>query len=165
MIPHPSYDFMKLPSNPWPLAIILTFVLFISGTVGLVVMACSQKVELVSPNYYEQELKFQSQIDRLERTSQPGAQARVAYDTPGQRLTVSLPASPEPQTVRGKIQLYRPSESGLDHQVELRLDASGTQVIDGRDLRAGLWKVRVSWTVDQREYFTEKAIVVPRKTA
>jgi hypothetical protein len=50
---------MKSNRNLWPWAIVLTFVLFISGTVSLVVMACSQKVELVSQNYYEQELQFQ----------------------------------------------------------------------------------------------------------
>ena len=46
-------------------------------------MACSQKVDLVSPDYYEQELKFQGQIDRVERTRRAASQAAVAYDAAG----------------------------------------------------------------------------------
>ena len=42
---------MKLKSNPWPFAIILTFIIFLAGTIGLVVMACTRKVDLVSSNY------------------------------------------------------------------------------------------------------------------
>ena len=53
---------MATTRNLWPLGIILTLAAFITGTVGLVVMACSQRVDLVSPDYYERELKYQGQI-------------------------------------------------------------------------------------------------------
>ena len=39
---------MKTPRNLWPTGIIVTFVLFFAGTIGLVVMACSQRADLVS---------------------------------------------------------------------------------------------------------------------
>ena len=63
--------------------------LFIAGTAGLIVMACSQKTDLVSADYYEKELKFQGQIDRVERTRRAASQASVAYDAAGN-------ASPSP---------------------------------------------------------------------
>ena len=43
---------MKNSRNLWPLGIIVTFSLFFAGTVSLVVMACSQKTDLVSADYY-----------------------------------------------------------------------------------------------------------------
>jgi len=43
---------MKPTPNLWPLGIIAAFVIFISGTISLVVMASSHKAELVSDNYY-----------------------------------------------------------------------------------------------------------------
>ena len=154
---------MKLSHNPWPWAIVLTFVLFISGTVGLVVMACSQKVELVSPNYYEQELKFQGQLDRLNRTSRLAVPNVVNYDAAQRRLTITLPPEQARRAVRGRIQLYRPSESGLDRQLELRPDRSGLQAIDASALTPGLWKVRVSWTVDRQDFFVEQKLVLGPK--
>ena len=78
---------MKTSRNLWPLCIIVTFVLFFAGTVGLIVMACSQKVDLVSADYYEQELKFQSRIDRVERTRRAATQATAAYDAARRSIT------------------------------------------------------------------------------
>jgi hypothetical protein len=154
---------MKPPRNLWPPAIITTFALFFAGTVGLVVMACSQKVDLVSSDYYEQELKFQGRIDRVERTRQAAAQAAVAYDAARRCITVSLPADQARHQVTGLIELYRPSAAGLDRTVELAPDARGVQRLDAAGLAPGLWKVRVSWTVDHQDYFLDQKVVVAAK--
>ena len=37
----------------------------------------------------------------------------------------------------------------------------GSQRIDARTLTPGLWKVRVSWTVADKEYYIDRSIVVP----
>jgi nitrogen fixation protein FixH len=154
---------MKLPYNPWPWAIILTFVVFISGTVGLVVMACSQKVELVSANYYEQELKFQGQLERLKRTSQLGAEAAVTYDAAQGRIRISLPPEQACQEVHGQIQFYRPAQADLDRQMQLQLDAKGSQSFDASGLKPGLWKIRVSWTAGKQDYLIDQKLVIPAK--
>src|SRR6476619_1755487 len=75
--------------NLWPYGIILTFVLFISGTVGLVVMACAQKVDLVSLDYYEQEIRFQSRLDRAARTETLGAS--VSYKEEARQICIGVP--------------------------------------------------------------------------
>lgn len=127
-------------------------------------MACSQKVELVNFNYYEQELKFQNQIERVARTSRLETRASVTYDRAKKEILVSIPCGNDSQSVRGKIEFYRPSESSLDYQLDLRLNATGVQGISSENLRAGLWKVRVSWTVERQEYFIDQAIVIPHRT-
>ena len=151
---------MKNGKNPWPWAIILTFVLFICGTVCLVVMACAQRVDLVSANYYEDELKFQKQLDRLNRARQLEGTARVTCDNAKHRLTVSLPPQEVGHDIVGQIQLYRPSAAGLDRQVALHPDSSGLQALDASSLAPGLWKVRVFWTVDQQDYLIDQKVVV-----
>ena len=45
---------MQTNRNLWPIGIVVVCALFVAGTVGLIVMACSQKVDLVSKDYYEQ---------------------------------------------------------------------------------------------------------------
>jgi hypothetical protein len=155
---------MKPTQNLWPYAIILTFVLFISGTVSLVVMACSQKADLVSPNYYEEELKFQGQLDRLKRAQQLPGSASVAYDDAQRRITIALPHQGIGHEITGNVQLYRPSEAGLDRHLELRLDEQGNQFVDARSLAPGLWKVRVAWTVDKQDYLVDEKVVVSPAT-
>ena len=82
---------MKPPRNLWPLGIILTFVVFISGTVGLVVMACLHNTELVNANYYDQEIKYQARIDSEARAQQAGA--TVSYDSAARHIVISLPSA------------------------------------------------------------------------
>jgi nitrogen fixation protein FixH len=154
---------MATSRNLWPLGVILTLVGFFAGTVCLVVMACSQSMDLVSPDYYERELKFQGQIDQVKRAHQPASQASVAYDKAGKCITVSLPAGQAGREISGRIELYRPSAAGMDRAVKLAPDIKGVQRLDAAGLTPGLWKVRVSWTFDRQEYFLDEKVVVGAK--
>jgi hypothetical protein len=156
---------MQTSRNLWPLGIIVTFVLFFTGTVCLVVMACSQKVDLVSKDYYEQELKYQGRIDRVERTQRAVTQAAIAYDAVAQCITVSLPTDQAGHEVTGRIELYRPSASGLDRALKLEPDAKGVQRVDAAGMSPGLWKVRVSWTVEKQDYYLDQKVVVGAKAS
>ncbi len=138
----------------------LVFALFISGTISLVVMACSQRVDLVSADYYEQEIKFQNHIDQVDRTQRLSRDAAVTYDAATRRIRVALPAASGAGAMAGHIQLYRPSAAGLDRRVDLQPDAQGVQFLDAANLQRGLWKVRVSWTVESREYFLDQSIMI-----
>ena len=154
---------MATTRNLWPLGIILTLAVFITGTLGLVVMACSQRVDLVSPDYYERELKYQGQIDRVERTHRAASQGSVAYDAAGKCITVSLPADQVSLAVWGSIELYRPSAAGMDHAVSFKPDAKGIQRLDATGLAPGLWRVRVSWTSEKQNYYFEQKVVLGSK--
>jgi len=156
---------MATSRNLWPLGIILTLVVFFAGTVGLVVMACSQRVDLVSPDYYERELKFQGRIEQVERTHRAANQASVAYDATGKCITVSMPANQAGHEISGRIELYRPSASGMDRAIQLAPDVKGTQRLDAAGLAPGLWKVRVSWTFERQDYFLDEKVVVGAKTS
>jgi hypothetical protein len=151
---------MKPTRNPWPVGIIAACALFVAGTAGLIALACSQKVDLVSKDYYEQELRFQSQIDRAERTRRTAGQASIAYDPARQCITVSLPPGHVHGNVWGSVQLYRPSAAGMDRAVKLDPDASGVQRLDAAGLAPGLWKIRLSWTVDHQDYYLENQVIV-----
>ena len=154
---------MKTSRNLWPLGIIVTFVLFFIGTVGLVVMAFSQKVDLVSADYYEQELKFQGRIDRVERTRHAATQATVAYDAASRCITVSLPPEQARLEVWGSIELYRPSAAGMDRAH--KPDANGTQRLDASAMAPGLWRVRVTWTAAKENYYLDQKVVVGPKAS
>ena len=146
--------------NLWPYGIIAVFAVFIPATIGLIIMACSHKEELVSANYYEQEIKFQAQMERLARTQQLGPQAGVAYDAAARSLSITLPADHVRREATGHIELYRASAAGLDRQVKLQPNASGLQTLDTSGFPAGPWKVRVSWKVGSEDFLIEKNVVL-----
>ncbi|MCX6921761.1 MAG: FixH family protein [Verrucomicrobia bacterium] len=154
---------MKTDRNLWPLGVISVLVLFFVSTVGLIVMACSQKTDLVSADYYEKELRFQGQIDQVERTRRTTSLASVTYDAAGKCLTISLPTDQAQRNISGHIELYRPSAAGMDLTVKLEPDAKGVQRLDAAGLAPGLWKVRVSWTVEHQNYYLDQKVVVGAK--
>jgi hypothetical protein len=147
---------MKPSRNLWPWGILLAFGLFFTGTIGLVVVACSHRMDLVSADYYEREIKYEGQLDRLRRA---GSQASIVYNAPAQRLQIGLPLSPG-APLSGFIELYRPSSAALDCRYPLSLDAGGVHTLDVRNLSPGLWKVRVSWNATGQEFFAEKSVIL-----
>ncbi len=146
--------------NPWPWMILGTFTLFFAGTVGLIVMACSQKTDLVSKDYYEQELRYQAQIDNADRARHLAVQPQVSFDAAQRAIVIHLPTIPARPITLGTICLYRPSAAGLDRKLPLNLDSSGLQKVDASQLAPGPWKVRVSWNSGGEGYFVDQRVVV-----
>ena len=147
--------------NPWPTALVIFFIFFISYIVGFVVFACRQKMDLVRPDYYDQEIRYQAQIDRVRRSSPVLVQATVDYNSSAGLVAVRLPGSVSTD-LSGKVSFYRPSDAKLDRNVPLQLDLSGSQTVSVRAFPAGFWKVRVEWKTDGQEYFFEKSMVIER---
>jgi nitrogen fixation protein FixH len=146
--------------NPWPYALIAFFAVFISCVVGFGIFAVRQKVDLVGADYYEQEVRFQKQIDRAARTKALGQPVAITYEHATNQITVTLPAGPAAQNPLGQIRLYRPSDAALDREIALATDAQGRQCIDASVLKEGRWKVRVNWTAAGAEYFAEQTLLV-----
>ena len=155
--------------NPWPLAIVVYFIVFITFIVTFTVFAARQKVDLVSPDYYEAEIRFQKQIERLSRTQPLNTRVAVTYDAGRQQVSIRLPSGPSSRPGSGLIGFYRPSDARIDRSVPLAVNDEGAQVVDVKQLRDGLWKVRVQWTLNGQEYFFDQPVVVlshqPRPTA
>jgi hypothetical protein len=154
---------MKPTRNLWPIGIVVACALFVAGTAGLIVLACAQKNDLVRPDYYEQELRYQSQIERVQRTRLAAAAATVAYDSARNCLIIALPPAQAAGPITGTIELYRPSAGALDRSFSLKVDVNGLQSLDAAEFAPGLWKVRVSWTVENEKYYLEQRVVIGPK--
>ncbi len=146
--------------DPWPVSIIAFFSVAIAGLATFIVFCNRHPADLVAENYYEQELRYQGQMERNQRARESAAAAKVNYDSAAGVITVALPGRGASAPVAGTITLYRPSSVKLDRELKLEPDASGLQKVDARSLEPGLWAVRVSWTAEQQEYYVEEKIVV-----
>jgi nitrogen fixation protein FixH len=153
---------MNTKRNLWPYGILLTFALFISGIAVLIVIACTNRTDLITADYYADELKYQSRLDQLNRTAPLGGQVDVSFNASEQNIRLALPAAMVAADTSGRIQLYRPSKTDQDVELPLRLDIAGAQIIDAAALLPGLWKVRVYWSAGSQDYFADKSIIVKR---
>jgi hypothetical protein len=134
---------------------------FVSCIAAFITFAVRQQMDLVRPDYYEEEIRYQVQFDRLERTRSLGAAARIAADSVRGTLEVLIPAAHASALTAGTIQFYRPSDAGQDRVIPLKPSAEGVQKAQIGDLGPGLWRVRVRWTTGGKEYAMDDTFVRP----
>lgn len=152
----------KNPSrNLWPVSITAFFIVLICCIVSFVAFAMRQREDLVSADYYERSILYQNQLDALNRSQEFASKPIVTYDSAGSSIVITLPEAQDASTA-GSIQLYRPSDARMDSEIPLRLGADGTQRLDARELRGGLWKVRVKWKAGAKEFFLDQPVIVAR---
>lgn len=152
---------MKTTRNLWPLGVIGAFAVFFCGMVTVVVIAETHRDSLVNGNYYEQELRFQDQIDSAARADKSGA--TLVYDATNRLLVITLPPTQRMQQLAGTIEFDRPSEPKLDRQFLLVPRGDGTQTVDVSNFASGPWLARAKWRSGGDAYFLEQKITIAGK--
>ncbi len=142
----------------WGTGIVISFIVFMSSTLVVVIYLMNQKVDFVTDNYYEKELVYQDQIDRINRTNILADEQVINYN--GKFVSITIPAYAENEVLAGEIYFYRPSDSKYDIKIPLIPDSTGVQIIPVKDLIKGLWMVKVNWNNGKEDFFTEKRVIV-----
>lgn len=143
----------------WPYAIVVCMILFMAYIAMFVYKAMNQDVDLVSKDYYEQEIKYQDQIEKVKRTQALG-DVMVNYSAEDNTMLMKMPATYKDKNLTGTITLFRPSNDKLDKQLPLELGRDQSQLLDTKDLESGIWKVRVHFSDGEETYYSEKTIQI-----
>lgn len=137
----------------WGKSIVLAFVLFAAFIGTLVVVCLRQDIPLVAQNYYEQELRFQEHLDQVRNTN-------ALVDKPVIHVvndTLEIRYSLLDEISNGELELFRPSDARLDHRFMLNTSGQIHRIpVEG--LPGGLYKARLRWKQEGREYFLEDTI-------
>lgn len=155
---------MKSSFNPWPYGIVVFFILLVGGLAAVVVISVTHRDSMVSENYYEQELKYQSQMESAARAQKSGAQIELEAGAGGKapRLTLRLPAEQVQAASRcsGELEFYRPASAALDRKIALAPGPDGVQTVDLSGFASGRWTVRAQWTAGGQGYFLEQKLAL-----
>ena len=143
----------------WGWYIFLSFVLFAIFIITLVVRTMQEDVNLVSEDYYQQEMKYQDQIDRIENSAGiDPIDLSVNYEE--QVVVFSFPPSLAKKLVEGELFFFRPSNSSLDYRIKLAMDPDFTQKVSMKNLSKGMWRVKIYWDDGEKEFYQEKVLVL-----
>ncbi len=144
----------------WPFGISLSLLLFVAFLVGTLLFSRTVPVNLVSDDYYENSLKYQQQLERIQLTRNLSSPPKWRYLPGGQSALLELPANAlSPNTV-GQITLVRPSDARKDRTLPLQIDKTGRQQVSLAGLDKGLWRVRVIWGEKGTEFYDEQVLVL-----
>jgi hypothetical protein len=142
----------------WGTGILIGIIIFIVITVSMAAFFMTQDVHLVSDNYYEKELKYQQQIDMMQRTSELDDAVKINFN--GIMINILFPPKYIGQSISGEIFFYRPSDPLADFKLPLQLNENGNQIIRVEKLQKGFWRLKLNWTMNGNEYYNERAITI-----
>ncbi|MGY6743932.1 MAG: FixH family protein [Cecembia sp.] len=137
----------------WGKGIILTLAAFAVLMLSMVAICVKQDdIHLVTQNYYEEEIKYQDQIDKMINASQLDYEV-LSFDGQLKIIDLHLPAG-----AKGTLHLFRPSDARLDKKIDFDIKDTDVNSIDVKTLKPGYWRVKLSWTENGKAYYHEKKI-------
>lgn len=97
----------------WGKAIITAFIAFGSFIGFLVYRMTTAKVDLVRSDYYQTEIGYQKQIERIRHSRRASDPLKVRFEPAQQQVSFAVPASAR----GGEVRFFRPSDARLDFTV------------------------------------------------
>jgi len=142
----------------WGTGILIFIIVFILLNGVVILFSLNQKVDLVTTNYYEKELKFQQDIDK-QNNALPIADS-IQITVNDAIIQITFPVEHANQIENGNLFFYRPSDAKLDFKIELKLNKNGEQLFDAKTFVKGLWKATFEWEDNKRGYQITKSFYV-----
>ncbi|MEZ4810341.1 MAG: FixH family protein [Allomuricauda sp.] len=143
----------------WGTGIVLAFVAFMSFILYFVYrMSTDDRAnhDLVTEEYYKQELSFQKEIDATKSAAEFGAELKVEKSKEG--ITIIFPEKFDPKKITGTVSLYRPSNKHLD--VDFPISLSKTHLlIPDNSLVDGRWDITIKWQYEGNTFLHKEKLI------
>ncbi len=134
--------------------LLLVFIAFglLMGT--LIYMSVKTEFELVSKDYYKEELAYQQVIDARKNAETLSTSIKLLYQD--KELHLLMPAEMKNRVDSGEIYFYCPADAKKDTLLRLVPDSSGKQVIAiGQTVSPAAYKLRINWKAGGKSYYQE----------
>ncbi|KQS27937.1 FixH family protein [Dyadobacter sp. Leaf189] len=138
-------------------AIVTLYLGFVAMIIVLVTMSMSQKVDLVTDKYYEEELSFQEKIDKRERSA--ALRQQVSWHVSEEGISIYYPQSIPDSALSGKIRLYCPADE--NHDLTIQVSAKNhTQLIPASSVKDGSYQLQIDWKSSGQTYWDEGTVSI-----
>lgn len=138
--------------------IVVLYLSFVALILTLVFMSYGQKVELVSTDYYAQEINFQQKINATNNEKSLAGES-ITHSMNDNSIVLKIDSTLLSNDFKGTVTFFRPSDSSKDIQLKMNF-VNNEQIIDSKELIHGAYKLQLSWTSNQKNYFKEEVIFI-----
>ena len=142
----------------WGHKIAIVIVIFLVGMLSMVYFALQQTNEMIDDQYYQKEMTYQQVIDaqqNLQDISDDNLVSQTMYE-----MVFTLPTGTYEKLEKGNIELIRNDSKSKDVQLAIVPNGSNRRVISKSTLSKGVYKARIRWTSDKREFYKEESVYV-----
>lgn len=141
----------------WGHKIASVYLLFVGGILFLVFQSGRQRVDLVTKEYYEEEIAYQHRIDQSKRAE--ALSQRVRAELGGGDLSVTLSPEFEGRDADVRAHLYCPSDERKDLHLQTVTDNRSFRMRIPAD-RKGMHVLKLSWASEGVEYYEEQPVFI-----
>jgi hypothetical protein len=142
----------------WGHKLTLGFVVFAGMIVYMVVQSMHTRYDLVSNEYYKDELLYQQVIDGASRANQLSSRATITQQNVA--LTLQLPAEMQQKTVTGSLWFYSADDSRKDKKIPLQLNDNAVQTINSKQFIPGNYTAKIRWESNGTSYYSEVPVTI-----
>jgi len=133
----------------------LLYSFFVAMIIALVVSSSRQKFDLVSKDYYKQELTYQDMINAGK--NQAGLSMPVSIHAGPSNITIEMPTELQGKELSGEIRFYSPVNKEWDRIYKLGPNDQ-VSVIPRADLQNTRYIVKVSFNAEGKKYYQESEL-------
>jgi hypothetical protein len=141
----------------WGNKLVVVFVAFALFMGYMVYRALSTKYDLVSKDYYKDELRYQERIDGVKNAV---ALDSVTISQDASAIQIRLPKEHKGYAVKGEVLFYCITDDSKDFKLPLQVDSSATQVVMKKQLQKAPYQVKLNWQVGKDAFYNEQKLIV-----
>lgn len=139
----------------WGYKILFVYIAFVAGMGFLVFKASNQKFDLVTKDYYDQELKYQNIIDQSANTAK--LSAPLGVERLAGQLKINFPIEMKDKQKSIDFYLYFPADAKRDFRKLINIGENEfTQSLP--EAMRGNYELKLSWEVEGVKYYFEKKL-------
>jgi hypothetical protein len=142
----------------WGHKITIVLVAFGLLMTTLVYKSIKTDFQLVSKDYYKDELNYQQVIDGSNNAAQLSSALLISQK--GNSISIQFPHEMKNKTITGELWFYCPYEAAKDRRIKINTTADGIHSISAGEITKGTYTVKTSWLADGSSYYNEQLFTV-----
>ena len=142
----------------WGHKLLIVFIAFVGLIATLVYKAVNTNFDLVTKDYYKEELKFQKVIDGQNNALELSSSVRI--DVTDSQLVLHLPEEMKNANPSGNVWFYCPTDVRKDKKFDLDTKGTGSQTFDRRQFIPSRYIVKMTWEQDGKPFYMEQHITL-----
>lgn len=142
----------------WGHKLTLGYLAFAGMILYLVFQSVHTKYDLVSKEYYKDELQYQQIIDGANRANQLSQKLSVVQTD--KNIEIRLPNEMKQTTVSGSIWFYCADNAQKDTRLPLQVNTDAIQHINSASVMPGNYTAKIRWESNGQQYYAEQFITI-----
>ena len=139
----------------WGNKLIIVFIVFAALMATLVYKATQTKFELVSKDYYQDELRYQ---DKIDGAANAALEAPISIQLKDEIISIEFPDAQKNANITGEAWFYCSVDATKDKRFVLSVDSTGIQRIERKGLQKGDYQVKISYEINQKKYYVAQQL-------